>query len=131
MDAMGFFFYFGVPSLFLMACMTVAGWVGRKKEQKLGQKLANWTGSWAMIGFLTAASLAITAWIMNTDFVYSNASLVWPFCLGLGALDGHPSIGVGLLLVALMGVINALYYAFLAVLTWLLLTAFRTKVPEV
>jgi hypothetical protein len=39
--------------------------------------------------FLIAASLAITAWTMNTDFVYNNASLVWPFYLGLGALDGH------------------------------------------
>lgn len=83
-----------------------------------------------MIGFLIAASLAITAWMMNTDFVYNHASLVWPFCLGLGALGGRPSIGVGLLLVALMGVINALYYAVLAVLTWLLLKAFHTKVPE-
>jgi TetR/AcrR family transcriptional repressor of nem operon len=42
--------------------------------------------------------LAVTAWVMNTDFVYNNASIVWPFCLSLGALDGHPSLGSGLLL---------------------------------
>jgi len=127
MDARGFFLYFGIPSLFLMTCMTVLGWVGRKRKWKLAQKRVSWIGSWAVIGFLIAALLAITAWIMNTDFVYNNASLVWPFCLGLGALDGHPSVGVGSLLVALMGGVNALYYALLAVLTWLLLKAFRVK----
>jgi hypothetical protein len=62
--------------------------------------------------------LAITAWAMNTDFVYSHASLVWPFCLSLAALDGHPSVGIGLLLVCLMGVMNGLYYAVMAALAW-------------
>ena len=125
MDATGFFYYFGVPSLFLMVCMAVAWWVSRKKKHKP----INWIATWGLIGFFVAVLLAITAWIMNTDFVYNNASLVWPFCLGLGALDGHPSIGVGLLLVALMGLINGLYYALLAALSWLLFRVFRAKRP--
>jgi hypothetical protein len=80
MDATGFFFYFGIRSLFLMACMTVLGWVSRKTKWKSAQQRITWIGAWAVIGFLFAASLAITAWIMNTDFIYYNASLVWPFC---------------------------------------------------
>jgi len=110
-----------------MTCMTVLGWVSRKRKWRLAQNRLHWIGSWAVIGFLIATSLAIAASAMNTDFIYNNANLVWPSCLGLGALDGHPSIAVGSLLVVLMGVVNALYYAFLAVLTWLLLKAFRTK----
>jgi hypothetical protein len=127
MDATSFFQYFGIPSLFLMTCMTVLGWVSRKRNWKLGDQRAVWVGSWAVIGFFIAASLATTSWIMNTDFVYNNASLVWPFCLGLEALNGHPQTSVVLLLVAIWGVINALYYALLAMLGWLLLKAFRVK----
>ena len=104
--------------------------VSRKKKWKFPEKWINWIGAWSVVGFLIAASLAITAWMMNTDFIYNNASLVWPFCLTLGALDGHPSVGVGLMVIALMGVINAFYYGLLAALTWLLLKAFRTRVPE-
>jgi hypothetical protein len=127
MDATIFFHYFAVPSLFLMTCMTAWGWVSRKRSWKLGGRPVIWIGSWAVTGFFIATLLASTAWIMNTDFVYNKASLIWPFCLTLGALNGRPSVGVGSLVVALMGVINALYYALLSVLAWLLLKAFRVS----
>ncbi|MGA9571398.1 MAG: hypothetical protein WBS17_15025 [Candidatus Acidiferrales bacterium] len=55
---------------------------------------------------------------MNTDLVYNHANLIWPFCLSLAALNGHPPVGVGLLVVGLMGVINGVYYGVLAALTW-------------
>jgi len=70
------------------------------------------------LGCLVAMSLAVTAWGMNTDFVYSHASIVWPFALSLAALDSHPSVRVALLLFCLMGVMNGLYYAFIAACTW-------------
>ena len=129
MDAIGFIHYFGIPTLFLLLCMGAVGWVSRKRKRKFAQRPMPWIARWASVGFFVAGVLAITTWVMNTDFVYKNASLVWPFCLGLVALNGHPSILVGLLLVALMGFINSLYYAFLAAMSWMLLKAFRTKLP--
>ena len=72
-------------------------------------------------------SLAIAAWVMNTDFVYRHASMVWPFRLSLIVLDGHPSVGAGLLLVCLMGVMNGLYYALMAALTWKIIQLLPNK----
>lgn len=129
MNAIEFIRYFGIPTLFLLLCMSAVGWVSRKQKRKFPQRPMPWTVTWASVGFFVAGVLAITAWVMNTDFVVNNASLVWPFCLGLVALNGHPAILVGLLLVALMGFINGLYYAFLAAMSWMLLNAFRTKLP--
>jgi hypothetical protein len=131
MDASAFIHYFGIPTLFLLLCMVTVGWVTRKQKRKFASRPLSWIATWAFVGFFVAGVLAITAWVMNTDFVYNNASLVWPFCLGLGALDGHPAILVGLLLVALMGFINCLFYAFLAAISWMLLKAFRTKLPVI
>ena len=88
------------------------------KKWKFVQKLFKWVTGWGLSGCFLAILLAVTAWWMNTDFVYSHATLVWPFCLSLAALDGHPPIGVGLLLVCMMGVMNGLYYALMAGLTW-------------
>ena len=45
MDATGFFHFFGVPSLFLMACMAVVLWVSRKKKHKPINWIATWGGS--------------------------------------------------------------------------------------
>jgi hypothetical protein len=110
--------YFGPPTLFIMLCMTVVGWFSSITNRKFIQKLFKWVTRWGALGCFLAMFLAVTAWVMNTDFVYSHASIVWPFCLSLGALDGHPSLGVGLLLVCLMGVMNGVYYALMAALTW-------------
>jgi hypothetical protein len=118
MDTRGFFIYFGLPTLFIMLCMTAAVRVSSITNEKLVQKLFKWVAGWGALGCFLAMFLAVTAWVMNTDFVYSHASIVWPFCLSLVALDGHPSLGVGLLLVCLMGVMNGLYYALMAALTW-------------
>jgi len=56
--------------------------------------------------------------MMSTSYVYNHASIVWPFCLGLVALDGHPPLAVVLLVVVLIGVENGVYYALLAALIW-------------
>jgi len=127
MDAIGFFEYFGIPTFFLLLCMSVVGWVGRKQKREFVHRRFRWITTWAVIGFFVALLLAVTAWIMNTNFVYNNASLVWPFCLTLGALDGHPPIGVGLLVVSVMGLVNGLYYALLAALSWVIMKAISTK----
>src|SRR5258708_14790872 len=118
MDTRSFFIYFGSPTLFIMLCMTAVGWVSSTKNKKSAQKLFKWVTGWGVLGCFLAILLAVTAWVMNTDFVYSHASLIWPFCISLAALDGHPPVGVGLLLVCMMGVMNGLYYALLAALTW-------------
>ena len=91
------------------------------------EKLSRWVYTWSTFGCILAVVLAVTAWIMNTDFVYSHASIVWPFCLSLAALDGHPSIAVGSLLVCMMGAMNGLYYAVLAFLTWKVVRLLPTK----
>ena len=123
------FIYFGMPTLFIMLCMTALGWVSSVKERKFVQKQSKWVTGWAVSGCLLAILLAVIAWGMNTDFVYSHASLVWPFCLSLAALDGHPAIGFGLLLVCMMGVMNGLYYAFIAALTWRMIQLLPKKYP--
>ena len=114
--------HFGAPTLFISLSMGVAAWISCKRQKEFPRRLT-WVTGWALTGLSIAASLAIAAWMMNTDFVASHASLVWPFCLGLVALNGKPLIGTGLLLVGLMGVQNGLYYALLAALTWVILRA--------
>jgi hypothetical protein len=118
MDTNHLFIYFALPTFFIMLCMTVVGWVSSAMKRRIVQKLFRWVSGWSVVGCFLAILLACTAWVMNTDFVYSHASIVWPFCLSLAALDGHPSIGVGVLLVCMMGVMNGLYYALMAALTW-------------
>jgi hypothetical protein len=122
-------YYFGTPTLFLLLCISAVGWVSHKRKRKSVQRPLPWIATWASVGFCIASILAIAAWFMNTNFIRNNAGLLWPFSLGLVALDGHPSILVGLLLVTLMGFINGLYYAFLAAMSWMLLKAFRTELP--
>ena len=112
------FVYFGMPTLFIMLCMISLGWVTSVKKARFVQNQSKWVTGWAVSGCFLAILLAVISWEMNTDFVYSHASLVWPFCLSLAALDGHPAIGVGLLLVCMMGVMNGLYYALIAALSW-------------
>ena len=118
MDTRALFIYFGPPTLFIILCMTAVGWLSSINSRNFVKKLFKWVTGWGAFGSFLAMFLAITAWVMNTDFVYSHASLVWPFCLSLAALDGHPSVGIGLLMVCLMGVMNGLYYAVMAALAW-------------
>jgi hypothetical protein len=118
MDTRAFFVYLGVPTLFIMLCMTAVGWVSFIANRKFARKLFKWVTGWGALGYFLAFSLAIAAWVMNTDFVYRHASMVWPFRLSLIVLDSRPSVGAGLLIICLMGVINGLYYALMAALTW-------------
>ena len=118
MDTRAFFGYLGLPTLFIMLCMTTVGWISFIANRKFVRRLFKWVTGWGALGCFLAISLAIAAWVMNTDFVYRHASMVWPFRLSLIVLDGHPSVGAGLLLVCLMGVMNGLYYALMAVLSW-------------
>ncbi len=118
MDIRPFFTYFGVPTLFIMLCMTVVAWLSSVGDKKSIRKLYIWVTAWAVLGCFLAISLTAAAWLMNTDLVYNHANLIWPFCLSLAALNGHPPVGVGLLVVGLMGVINGVYYGVLAALTW-------------
>jgi hypothetical protein len=127
MDIRTAFTYFGVPTLFIMLCMTAVGWVGSMGNIRFIQKLSRWATAWAVLGCLLAISLAVTAEIMNTDFVYNHASLVWPFCLSLAALNGSPPFSASLLVVGIMGIINGLYYALLATLTWKIVRALPKK----
>ena len=116
MDIRPFFTYFGVPTLFIMLCMTVVAWLSSVGDKKSIRKLYIWVTAWAVLGCFLAISLTAAAWLMNTDLVYNHANLIWPFCLSLAALNGHPPVGVGLLVVGLMGVINGVYYGVLAAL---------------
>jgi hypothetical protein len=118
MDTKAFFVYLGVPTLFIMLCMTAVGWVSFIANRKFVRKLFKWITGWGALGCFLAIFLAIAAWVMNTDFVYRHASMVWPFRISLIVLDGRPSVGAGLLLICLMGVMNGLYYALMAALTW-------------
>jgi hypothetical protein len=69
------FTYFGLPTLFIMLCMTVVAWLRYVGDKKSTYKLYKWGTAWAVLG-----------------------------CF--------------LLVVGLMGVINGVYYAVLAALTW-------------
>jgi hypothetical protein len=127
MDTRTFFVYFGIPTLFIMLCMTVVGWVSSTQNMKFVQKLSRWVIAWSLFGCSVAILLAVTAGIMNTDFVYNHASLVWPFCLSLAAFNDGPHSGAELLVVGIMGIINGLYYALLAGLTWKIFQALPKK----
>jgi hypothetical protein len=120
---------YGIPTLFLLLCISVAGWVSGKEKRNLVQRPLAWIALWTSAGFLVASILAITAWVMNTNIVKNNAGLLWPFNLGLVALDGHPSILAGLLVIAVMSFVNGLYYALLAAISWILLWALRRELP--
>jgi hypothetical protein len=110
-----------------MLCMIVIGWVSFAAYGKFVRKLFKRVTGWGALGCFLAISLAIAAWMMNTDFVCRHASIVWPFRLSLIVLDGHPSIGVGLLLICLMGIMNGLYYALMAALTWKIIELLPNK----
>jgi lysylphosphatidylglycerol synthetase-like protein (DUF2156 family) len=129
MDAFGFLTYFGVPTIFLLLSMSAVGWLSHKRNWKLTQRARVWFTTWPSIGFLIVLVLVTAAWIMNTNFVYNNASLVWPFCMTIEALDGHPPILVGLLVLAELCVINGVFYALLATISWFLLKALRPRGP--
>jgi len=127
MDTRTFVVYFGMPTLFIMLSMTAVGWVNSAQNRKFVQKLFIWVTGWSLFGCSVAILLAVTAGIMNTDFVASHASLVWPFCLSLGALNDSPTFGASLLVVGIMGLVNGLYYALLAALTWKIIAALPKK----
>ena len=121
------FGYLGLPTLVIMHCMTAVGWATFTANRKFVRKSLKWVTGWGALGCFLAISLAIAAWMMNTDFVYRHVSMVWPFRMSLIVLDGHPSVGAGLLLVCLMGVMNGLYYALMAALTWKLIQLLPNK----
>jgi hypothetical protein len=123
MGTTNLFVYFGIPTLFILLCMVAVGWITSKVKKRLVQKPLRWATAWGVLGCLIAISLAVAALVMNTDFVYNHASLVWPFCFSLAALNDKPSISAIFLVVGLMGVINGLYYALIAVLTWKIVQA--------
>jgi hypothetical protein len=127
MDTTPFFVCLGLPTLFIMLCMVAVGWISFIAKGKFVRKLFKWVTGWGALGYFLAISLAIAAWVMNTDFVYRHARMVWPFRLSLIVLDGHPSVGMGLLLIGLMGVMNGLYYALMAALTWKIIQLLPNK----
>ncbi len=120
--------YLELPTLFIMLCMIAVGWVSFIANRKFVRRLFKWVTGWGTVGCFLAISLAIAAWVMNTDFVYRHARMVWPFRISLIVLDGHPSIGAGLLLICLMGVMNGLYYAIMATLTWKIIGLLPNKI---
>jgi len=129
MNATAFFFYFGVPTLFLLFCMSLVRWLVCKRRDPQ-RDLLRWVAAWGLAGFLIAILLAIIASIMNNDFVYSHASLLWPFCLSLGVLDNKPSLGVTALVIGMMGVENGFYYAVLATAAWLAVRLVRGEAED-
>src|SRR5271167_4429453 len=111
------FTYFGIPTVFILLFMIAVGWISSKQNKRFVQNPVRWAIGWGILGCLIAMLLAVTALEMNTDFVSNHASLVWPFCLSLGAFNDTPPKSGDFLLIGLMGVINGLYYALLASLT--------------
>jgi hypothetical protein len=107
--------------------MSAVGWIDSKRSKRFVQNPLKWVTGWTLFGCAVAILLAVTAGIMNTDFVYNHASLVWPFCLSLAALNDSPSLGLGLMVVGIMGIMNGLYYALLAALTWKIIQALPKK----
>lgn len=120
MDDSRFTHHFGIPTLFLLLCMGAVGWVGRNQKKKFVQRPLPWVATWASIGFSVAGIVATIAWMIGANLPYNNFDLLWPFSFGLAGLDNHPSIMVVLLAVTVMGSLNGLYYAFLAVVSWML-----------
>ena len=112
--------YFAPPILFILLCMALLRWAGacRSVLSWMVRSSGRWIVTWSMIGFAVASSLGVVAWVMDTDDVMSKSSLVWPFCITLMALDGHPSTGALLLVVSIAALENAVLYLILAALVW-------------
>jgi hypothetical protein len=123
MSATSLLIYYRTPTLFILLCMGTVGWVSSKRDEGSVRKPFKWVTGWGPLGASVAILLALTAWSMNTDFVYNHASLIWPFCLSLAALNGRPPMSAIAWVVLLMGVVNGLYYALLASLSWKIMQA--------
>jgi heme A synthase len=130
MSATNLLSYYGTPTLFILLCMGTVGWVSSKRDDRSVRKPFKWVTGWGLVGAFVAILLALTASSMNTDFVYNHASLIWPFCLSLAALNDRPPMGAIIWVVSLMGVVNGLYYALLASLTWKIIQAIPKRSPH-
>jgi hypothetical protein len=113
---MGLLIYLGRPILFILVCMIVVRLIGSKKPRpgRMIEGLTKWLWIWSLIGFATAAFLGVSAWIMNNDFIMSHADWVWPFCIGLMALQGEPTALDILVVLGITAIGNAMLYFGLA-----------------
>jgi len=112
--------YFGPPILFILLCMGAARWLGAKQGTLnwMVRSAGRWLTTWSAIGFAMAMLLGTLAWAMNTDDVMNDASLVWPFCIGLMALDGNPSALAIIIVLSITAIQNSVLYLILAALVW-------------
>ncbi|HEV2197600.1 MAG TPA: hypothetical protein VGR55_18585 [Candidatus Acidoferrum sp.] len=68
---------------------------------------------------------------MNNDFVMSHADWVWPFCIGLMALQGEPKFLDILVVLAITALGNAmLYFALAAIVEIAFHIVARVKEPR-
>jgi hypothetical protein len=82
------------------------------------QSVGRWLAAWSLIGFATAMLLGILAGAVNTSDVRDHANLVWPFSLGLMALEDNPSVIAILAVFSITALQNAVFYLILATLVW-------------
>ena len=113
--------YFWPQILLILFCIAGVRLAGLKQRQLgwIARSSRRWLGTWSLIGFAIAAILGVVAWIMNTDYVYGHAEWVWPFCLGLGALQGKPTTLETLMVLTILALENAILYFLLATIVGL------------
>jgi len=104
--------------LFFVAFVRLAG-LKQRQLAWIARTSRRWLCTWSFVGFAIAATLGVVAWIMNTDYVYEHAEWVWPFCLGLEALQGKPTTLEILMVLTILALENAILYFLLAAIVGL------------
>src|SRR5579885_1995935 len=103
---------FGPPLVLILAAITTVRlfvlWASGRTRLAVSPR--RWLIGWGAVGFAVSAVLGLIAWRMDNDFVVSHFYWIWPFCLGLAALNGHPPTITVLLLLFILAIVNGLFY---------------------
>ncbi|MGC2233319.1 MAG: hypothetical protein WBA09_17600 [Candidatus Acidiferrum sp.] len=108
--------YFGRPVLVILACMATVRLAGTMtwRLDWMTRSTGRWLDWWSFVVFAIAAMLGTLAWIMKTGSVLNFADWVWPFSIGLMALDGWPTTGDTIMVLSITATQNGVLYCLLA-----------------
>lgn len=108
--------YFGRPILLILVCMILVRFASAKTRRLdwMTRSTGRWIGCWSLVGFAIAAVLGTLAWMMKAHSVLDFADWVWPFSLGLMALDGWPTTWDAIMVLSITTIQNAVLYCLLA-----------------
>jgi hypothetical protein len=114
---MDIFQYFGPPILFIFCCMAAVHLLSKRKlpGSNIVKTAKGWLLLWAVVGLGVPLLVIITGYITKgRQLLRIDERFVWPFSLGLMALDGNTEVATTLMVIAILAVQNAVLYLLLA-----------------